>query len=69
MKATEEKDGTYTLSGLTYNQLTSIIIGLWAVVDKQKTYSRQLKEVYKESIKETAEMVETLDLFMMEGLD
>lgn len=69
MKATEEKDGTYTLSGLTYHQLTSIISGLWAVVDKQKAYSRQQKEVYKESIKETSEMVETLDLFMMEGLD
>jgi hypothetical protein len=69
MKATEEKDGTYTLSGLTYNQLTSITSGLWAVVDKQKAYSQKLKEVYKESIKETVEMVETLDLFMMEGLD
>ena len=69
MKATEEKDGTYTLSGLTYNQLTSIISGLWAVVDKQKTYSQKLKEGYKEPIKETVEMVETLDLFMMDGLD
>ena len=69
MKATEEKDGIYTLSGLTYHQLTSIISGLWAVVDKQKAYSQKLKEVYKESIKETVEMVETLDLFMMEGLD
>ena len=44
MKATEEKDGTYTLSGLTYHQLTSIISGLWAVVDKQKAYSQKLKE-------------------------
>lgn len=69
MKVTEEKDGTYTFSGLTYDQLTSIISGLWAVVDKQKAYSQKLKEVYKKSIKETAEMVETLDLFMMEGLD
>ena len=69
MKATEEKDGTYTLSGLTYNQLTSIINGLWAVVDKQKTYNKIIKEIYEESIKETAEMVETLDFFMMEGLD
>ena len=69
MKATEEKDGTYTLSGLTYNQLTSIINGLWAVVDKQKTYNQIIKEIYEESIKETAEMVETLDFFMMEGLD
>ena len=69
MKATEEKDGTYTLSGLTYNQLISIINGLWAVVDKQKTYNQKIKEIYEESIKETAEMVETLDFFMMEGLD
>ena len=69
MKATEEKDGTYTLSGLTYRQLTSIVCGLGAVVGEQKAYSRQQKEVYKESIKETSEMVETLDLFMMEGLD
>ena len=47
MKATEEKDGTYTLSGLTYRQLASIMSGLWEVVDKQKAYSQKLKEVYK----------------------
>ena len=60
MKATEEKDGTYTLSGLTYNQLTSIINGLWAVVDKQKTYNQIIKEIYEESIKEITMDVGTI---------
>lgn len=69
MKATEEKDGTYTLSGLTYNQLTSIINGIGAVTERYKHYTNTQREVYKDSIKETSEMLETLDIFMMEGMD
>lgn len=69
MKATEEKDGTYTLSGLTYNQLTSIIRGLGAVTENYKHYTKAQMEVYKSSIKEITEMLETLDAFMIEGMD
>lgn len=69
MKATEEKDGTYTLSGLTYNQLTSVINGLGAVTERYKYYTNTQREVYKDSIKETSEMLETLDAFMIEGMD
>ena len=69
MKATEEKDGTYTLSGLTYNQLTSIIRGLGSVTESYKHYTNTQREVYKDSIKETTEMLETLDAFMIEGMD
>lgn len=69
MKATEEKDGTYTLSGLTYNQLTSVINGLGAVAERYKYYTNTQREVYKDSIKETFEMLETLDAFMIEGMD
>ena len=69
MKATEEKDGSYTLSGLTYNQLTSIICGLGSVTENYKHYTKVQREVYKNSIKETTEMLETLDAFMIEGMD
>ena len=69
MKATEEKDGTYTLSGLTYNQLSSIVRGVWSVEDLHKKFTNSQREVYKESIKETTEMLETLDAFMIEGMD
>lgn len=69
MKATEEKDGTYTLSGLTYNQLTSVINGLGSVTESYKRYTKVQREVYKSSIKETTEMLETLDAFMIEGMD
>ena len=69
MKATEEKDGTYTLSGLTYNQLSSIVRGVWSVEDLHKKFTNSQREVYKESIKETTEMLGTLDAFMIEGMD
>lgn len=69
MEATEEKDGTYTLSGLTYNQLTSVINGLGHVTDHYRHNTMTQRDVYKKSIQETTEMLETLDAFMMEGMD
>lgn len=68
MSIIEEKDGTYNLSGLTFSQLTSIISGLGCVTEKYKKYNEVQRKVYETSIKETNELLDGLDSFMMEGM-